>query len=177
MALASTVFTHENAVEMAKRSWSPESARFAPKVSTADRAQLAAQSKEALRVRTRINQIDKAMGDALTHREVECPHCKQSVRVGADGRELDALSRARDRLFKEWMVWTGTPGSGQRKPPAQRSPRQVQAGPGFSVPEVLPDPPDPATQNTAQEQVQGGTVPETGIKASALPHPTGLTPG
>lgn len=54
-----------------------------------------------------------------------------------DAKELDALSRAYDRLFRAWMVLSGTPGSGQRKPPPMARQRQaVSAGP---VVEMLPD--------------------------------------
>lgn len=54
-----------------------------------------------------------------------------------DPKELDMLSRAYDRLFKAWMVLSGTPGSGQRKPPPMpRARAQASNGP---VVEMLPD--------------------------------------
>ncbi len=70
-------------------------------------------------------------------------------RAGDDERKLDCYSRAYDRVFKAWMVLSGTPGSGQRKPPPMRQ----QRGQSYPQPEVMlelePAPAAPTPQPVA----------------------------
>lgn len=77
------------------------------------------QSAELVRVVRRLDQLNRAMD-------------KRRI----DPKQWDMLTRAYDRVFKAWMVLSGTPGSGQRKPPPMRQ----QRGQSYPQPEVMPEP-------------------------------------
>lgn len=149
MALASTVFTQDNAVQMAKRSWLPTSARFnRPQLANGESLSATVpavqqNSLELVRVLKRLDQLDKAMN-------------KRHL----DPKQWDMLSRAYDRIFHAWMVLSGTPGSGQRKPPPTSRARQAQSNPVVEVlAQVTPEPsPSPSQAQPNPEQPGTGTV-------------------
>jgi len=127
------MFTAANAKELALKSWAPDSARFDPKPVPPDPVDLVTRAlqralqpadsipatAELVRVSKRLDQLNQAMDDD-----------------DLDPKQWDMLTRAYDRVFKAWMVLSGTPGSGQRKPAPMRTAR-TQAYPS---PEVLPEP-------------------------------------
>jgi hypothetical protein len=76
-------------------------------------------SAELVRVSKRLDQLNQAM-DA----------------DDIDPKHWDMLTRAYDRVFKAWMVLSGTPGSGQRKPAPMRTARTQS----YPSPEVIPEP-------------------------------------
>lgn len=79
-------------------------------------------------------------------------------RAGDDDRKLDNYSRAYDRVFKAWMVLSGTPGSGQRKPPPLRTQRTL---------DVLPEPIQLVQANPVPPvPVQPSTWPACGVEAT-----------
>jgi hypothetical protein len=96
-------------------------------------------AKGLARVHKQLNAVMDMMDEATHGKTVDCPHCTKPVDVGADAKELDALSRAYDRLFRAWMVLSGTPGSGQRKPIPTRQARSSYSDKPAPVPE--PEPP------------------------------------
>jgi len=129
---------------------------------------------DAVRVRKRLDELDKFMTQASRDKQCECPACEHTWTDGPDSREWDNLSRSYERLFRVWMVLTGTPGSGQRKPAPMRTARSQ----AYPSPEVLPEPlasPVPVQPSTVRPSAGCGPVqPVQDIKscASALTPPT-----
>jgi len=75
--------------------------------------------------------------------------------------QWDQLTRAYDRVFKAWMVLSGTPGSGQRKPPPLRTQRTL---------DVLPEP-------IQLVQANPGTVPVPAVAPAQEPSLPSVGPG
>jgi len=168
--------TAQNAREIAAKSWAPGSRRYKhnkqqplaqlqPMLQQMQSA-LPHLLDDAVRVRKRLHELDQSMAKASSSRTCDCPKCGTQVQVGADSREWDNLSRSYERLFRVWMVLSGTPGSGQRKPPPLRTQRTL---------DVLPEP-------IQLVQANPGTVPvppSTGPVAVVAPVPDqpGAEPG
>ncbi len=141
MPAVSYNITTENARQLAAKSWAPTSARFQPKLESAPKQPLQPTLQYAnsevqadiVRVRKRLDELDKFMSAAANNRKLECPHCEAKFELGPDSREWDNLSRSYERLFRVWMVLTGTPGSGQRA--------SIRGGSSvYPLPEVVVEP-------------------------------------
>lgn len=117
-------------------------------------------SKELARVLKRLDALDKAMN-------------KRKL----DPKQWDMLTRAYERLFKAWMVLSGTPGSGQRKPTTIRSGRSQS----YPMPEVMPEPlPVGDSKGENQDHVKHNPPPPTTPAATTPPQPVvncGVQPG
>ncbi len=160
MPAAVPFITKDNARQLAILSHAPNSKRFVPAppviatpVQIIMQPASPSQSAELLRVCRRLDQLNAAMD-----------------KPKLDPKQWDMLTRAYDRVFKAWMVLSGTPGSGQRKPPAIRQGRAV----GYPQPEPIPEPipVEPAATPAPQPIASCGVPPApTPAPAPQAPEP------
>ena len=95
-------------------------------------------------------QVDHGLKPSIAHTREQLEKLDELLADCTDPKSWDALTRAKERLFRIWAHLAGIPGPGQLKPTSPRTPRQ----PAPCLPIVAPVQAEPTTGSVQPAQVE-----------------------